>query len=74
MVPQTLQCPQFIAIKGTEMKAIKITLCPNCSECPEVKITDQGVSIGEDQNTVKLSHAEWNELVRLVKSGELGEV
>jgi len=56
------------------MKAIKITLCPNCSECPEVKITDQGVSIGEDQNTVKLSHAEWNELVRLVKSGELGEV
>ena len=56
------------------MKAIKITLCPNCSECPEVKITDQGVSIGEDQNTVKLSHAEWNELVRLVKSGELYEV
>jgi hypothetical protein len=45
-----------------------------CSECPKVEITDQGVSIGEDQNTVKLSHAEWNELVRLVKSGELGEV
>jgi len=56
------------------MKSIKITLCPNCSECPEVKITDQGVSIGEDQNVVKLSHAEWNELVRLVKSGELYEV
>ena len=56
------------------MKSIKITLCPNCSECPEVKITDQGVSIGEDQNIVKLSHAEWNELVRLVKSGELYEV
>jgi len=56
------------------MKSIKITLCPNCSECPEVKITDQGVSIGEDQNIVELSHAEWNELVRLVKSGELYEV
>ena len=56
------------------MKSIKITLCPNCSECPEVKITDQGVLIGEDQNIVKLSHAEWNELVRLVKSGELYEV
>ena len=56
------------------MKSIKITLCPNCSECPEVKITDQGVSIGEDQNIVELSHAEWDELVRLVKSGELYEV
>ena len=56
------------------MKSIKITLCPTCSDCPEVEITDQGVSIGEDQNIVKLSHAEWNELVRLVKNGELQEV
>ena len=54
-----------------EMKPIKITLCPHCTECPEVEITDQGVLIGENENTVKLSHAEWNELVRLVKSGEL---
>jgi hypothetical protein len=38
------------------------------------EITDQGVTIGEDANTVRLSHAEWNELVRLVKSGELREV
>jgi len=57
-----------------EMKSIKVTLCEHCSECPEVEITDQGVSIGEDENTVRLSHAEWNELVRLVKSGELHEV
>ena len=49
------------------MKSIKVTLCERCSEFPEVEITDQGVSIG-------LSHAEWNELVRLVKSGELQEV
>ena len=56
------------------MRSIKITLCEHCSECPEVEITDEGVSIGEDENTVKLSHAEWNELVRLVKSGELHEV
>ena len=56
------------------MRSIKITLCEHCSECPEVEITDEGVSIGEDENTVKLSHAEWNELVRLVKSGELYEV
>jgi hypothetical protein len=53
---------------------IKATLCPECTECPEVEITEQGVTIGEDANTVRLSHAEWNELVRLVKSGALSDV
>src|SRR5262249_6259054 len=47
----------------------KFTLCPACTACPAVEITDQGVTIGEEGNTVRLSHAEWNELVRLVKSG-----
>ena len=56
------------------MKRTKFTLCPACSACPEVEITDQGVTIGEDANTIRLSHAEWNELVRLIKSGELREV
>lgn len=56
------------------MEPKKFTLCPACTACPEVEITDQGVTIGEDANTVRLSHAEWNELVRLVKSGELREV
>jgi hypothetical protein len=53
---------------------VKFTLCPNCTECPEVEITEKGVTIGEDTNIVRLSHVEWNELVRLVKSGEIGEV
>ena len=56
------------------MEPIKFTLCPHCTECPEVEISDQGVRIGEDKNTVRLSRAEWNELVRLIKSGELHEV
>ena len=56
------------------MESKKFTLCPACTACPEVEITDQGVTIGEDTNTVRLSHAEWNELVRLVKSSEGGEV
>ena len=47
---------------------------PACTACPEVEITDQGVTIGKDDNIVRLSYAEWNELVRLVKSGELREV
>ena len=53
------------------MEPIKVTLCPACTACPEVEITDQGVTIGEDANTVRLSHAEWNELVRLIKNDEL---
>jgi hypothetical protein len=56
------------------MEPQKFTLCPACSACPGVEITDHGVTIGEDDNTVRLSHAEWNELIRLVKSGELREV
>ena len=56
------------------MEPIKVTLCPLCTECPEVEITDQGVRIGEDENTVRLSHAGWNELVRLINAGELGAV
>ena len=56
------------------MESKKLTLCEHCDECPEVEITDQGVTIGEDANTVRLLHAEWNELVRLIKSGELQEI
>jgi hypothetical protein len=56
------------------VEPITATLCPHCTECPEVVINDQGASIGEDANTVRLSHAEWNELVRLIKSGELPTV
>ena len=56
------------------MEPIKTTLCPLCTQCPGVVITDEGVTIGEKANTVQLSHAEWNELVRLIKRGELREV
>ncbi|MGE5303601.1 MAG: hypothetical protein ACM3TN_09760 [Alphaproteobacteria bacterium] len=56
------------------MEAIRITLCPACSGCPAVEITDEGVTIGEAENTAKLTHAEWNDLVARVRSGELREV
>ena len=56
------------------MEPVKFTLCVHCTECPEVEITDQGVTIGEDTNAVRLSHAERNEPVRRIKSGELREV
>ena len=53
------------------MQTTKVTLCPRCGECPAVEITDAGVSIGEDANTVKLTHEEWNDLVARIRSGEL---
>jgi len=39
-----------------------------------VEITDQGVTIGEDENTVRLTHAEWNDLVARIRCGELSAV
>jgi len=56
------------------MEHIKVTLCPHCTECPSVEITSEGITIGEDENTVRLTHAEWNELVDLIKQGKLREV
>jgi hypothetical protein len=56
------------------MESIKVTLCPACTGCPAVEITDEGVLIGENDNVVKLTHAEWNDLVARIRSGELVEV
>ena len=57
------------------MEPRKYTLCPHCTECPEVVITDEGViTIGEDEKTARLSRDAWNELVRLIKQGELHEI
>jgi hypothetical protein len=56
------------------METIKVTLCPACTGCPAVEITDQGVTIGEDDNSVRLTHAEWNDLVARVLRGELSKV
>ena len=56
------------------MEPIEISFCSQCTLCPEVEISDQGVTIGEDANIVRLSHAEWNELIGLIKAGELRAV
>jgi hypothetical protein len=61
-------------IKEDHVEPIKFTLCPHCTECPEVEITDQEIRIGEDENMVRLPRAAWNELVRLIKEGKLDEV
>lgn len=56
------------------MEPIKFTLCEECEHCPAVEITDESIRIGENENIVRLSRREWNQLVRLVKGGAIGEV
>lgn len=53
---------------------MKVTLCTECENCPEVELTDKGVKIGEAGNLAVLTHKEWNLLVDLVQSGELRKV
>lgn len=51
------------------------SLCPACEACPAVEIYGDGlVAIGEAPNVVTLRREEWNELVRGIKTGMLGEV
>ena len=54
-------------------KAILCSHPPDMS-CPAVEIKDSEVTIGEDENTVRLKPEEWNILVDMVKSGRLGKV
>ncbi len=59
------------------MKKHAISLCGafnDPSNCPEVSVSKTDVTIGEDENTVKLKPGEWNKLVELVKQGKLTKV
>jgi hypothetical protein len=56
------------------MDRLTISLCPHCDHCPEVVIEGGKVRIGEDANTVVLKADEWNALVELIRSGQLGQV
>jgi hypothetical protein len=54
------------------METITMSLCPHCTNCPEVIIEGDSVRIGEDANTAVLKKDEWNVLVGLIQSGQLG--
>lgn len=56
------------------MDRLAISLCPNCVHCPEVVIEGEEVRIGEDANTAVLKADEWNVLVDLIRSGQLGRI
>src|SRR5438132_1141962 len=44
------------------METIKMSLCPACQACPEVVIDVDEIRIGEEDNMVRLSPAEWASL------------
>ena len=53
---------------------MKVTLCTECENCPEVELTATGVKIGEEGNIAVLTPKEWNLLVDLIHSGQLTKV
>ena len=56
------------------MEKTVVSLCPQCVACPEVVIDGDTIRIGEDTNTAILTKAEWNVLVDLIQSGQLGRL
>lgn len=55
------------------MDDVKMSLCPACSNCPEVEIVREAgeVRIGEASNLAVLNKDAWNRLVDLIQSGQL---
>ncbi len=51
-----------------------VTLCPECGACPEIKLYDREVIIGEEGNMVKLKLDEWNTIVEKIQNGEIGKL
>jgi hypothetical protein len=56
------------------MEKLAVSLCPQCTNCPEVVIDGDTIRIGEDANTAVLKKDEWNVLVELIQSGQLGRI
>lgn len=51
-----------------------LSLCPACSECPQVEVFWDHVRIGEGENTVTLGKAEWNQLVEAIRANKLAAI
>lgn len=49
-----------------------MSLCPQCTNCPEIEVAGDEVRIGEAGNLAVLKKDEWNILVGLIQSGQLG--
>jgi hypothetical protein len=59
-------------MKTKPFESWKVVLdCGVCSACPAFEINAGDVTIGEDNNTVRLTHAQWNDIVSRIRKGEL---
>jgi DNA-binding transcriptional MerR regulator len=67
-------CPQIEAKGGETTWRVTRSLCPSCTACPEIVIEGDQIRIGEDANTVILKKGEWNVLVDLIQSGQVGRL
>jgi hypothetical protein len=56
------------------MERRTMSLCPQCNHCPEIEIVGDEVRIGEAGNLAVLKKDEWNVLVDLVQSGQVGKL
>lgn len=72
--PASYQCQDKEAKKEAQMEPIVLSLCTECEHCPQIGIHADKVEIGEAGNAVRLTHAEWNRLVELVRGGQVGPV
>src|SRR6516164_4238259 len=54
------------------MQPKKFSLCPLCEACPEVVITDEGVTIGEDATLNGTNSSRSSSAARLAKFNEVG--
>jgi hypothetical protein len=52
----------------------RISLCPSCTHCPEIVMEGDTVKIGEYPNVTVLKKDEWNVLVDVIKSGQVGRL
>lgn len=52
----------------------RYSFCPACTACPAVVVDDDQVHIGEDANRAVLLKEDWNVLVDLIQSGQLGRL
>ncbi len=48
-----------------------VSLCSACQNCPEVKVGEERVEIGEEGNLCVLTVDEWQVLKQKVRDGEI---
>ncbi len=67
-----MRCTIYISNSNKEVEKMKIvSLCESGGCCPVVKITDERVEIGEDDNTCILKKSEWEVLKKKILDKEI---